>query len=283
MNKLPKRTRNSLQKEAIQWDAAISGESSEEVQELLNNAEPFRVPRPARQPVSLRMDPRLVRRTGRIALILDDFGYQDRELVSGFCALTQRVTFSVLPNERHSVWTAQQATSNGHGVMVHLPMEPLDFPERDPGPCAIFADYGEARIQTLTRQGLTAVPGARGINNHMGSRVTEDLQATLAVLKEVGRHRFFFVDSMTSLRSVAYTLAQELGVPSGRNVMFLDRRERTADVVGALHKLAIRARQEGTVIAIGHAKKNTLAALQDVLPELEAEGFEFIKAEDAVQ
>lgn len=57
MNRLPRKTRNSLQKEAIQWDTAISGESSEEIQELLNNAETFRVPRPARQPVSLRMDP----------------------------------------------------------------------------------------------------------------------------------------------------------------------------------------------------------------------------------
>ena len=57
MNRLPRKTRNRLQKEAIQWDTAISGESSEEIQELLNNAETFRVPRPARQPVSLRMDP----------------------------------------------------------------------------------------------------------------------------------------------------------------------------------------------------------------------------------
>ena len=57
MSRLPKKTRNSLQKEAIKWDAAISGESPEQIQKLLNDAEPFKVPRPARQPVSLRMDP----------------------------------------------------------------------------------------------------------------------------------------------------------------------------------------------------------------------------------
>ena len=57
MSRLPKKTRNSLQKEAIKWDAAISGESPEQIQELLNDAELFSVPRPARQPVSLRMDP----------------------------------------------------------------------------------------------------------------------------------------------------------------------------------------------------------------------------------
>jgi len=57
MSRLPKKTRNSLKKEAIQWDTAISGESPEQIQELLNDAEPFKVPRPARQPVSLRIDP----------------------------------------------------------------------------------------------------------------------------------------------------------------------------------------------------------------------------------
>ena len=68
MKRLPRETRNSLQKEAIQWEAAISRESSEEIQELLNNAESFRVPRPARQPVSLRMDPfdiSIIRRLAR--------------------------------------------------------------------------------------------------------------------------------------------------------------------------------------------------------------------------
>jgi len=57
MSRLPKKTRNSLKKEAIRWATAISGESPEQIQELLNDAEPFKVPRLARQPVSLRMDP----------------------------------------------------------------------------------------------------------------------------------------------------------------------------------------------------------------------------------
>jgi len=57
MSRLSRKTRDDLKKEAIQWDTAISGESPEQIQELLNDAEPFKVPRPARQPVSLRMDP----------------------------------------------------------------------------------------------------------------------------------------------------------------------------------------------------------------------------------
>lgn len=57
MSELPKKKRDSLKKEAIKWDTTISGESSEQIQELLNDAEPFKALRPPRQPVSLRMDP----------------------------------------------------------------------------------------------------------------------------------------------------------------------------------------------------------------------------------
>ena len=57
MSKLPKKTRNGLKKEATQWDTAISVERPGQIQELLNDAEPFKVPRPARQAVSVRMDP----------------------------------------------------------------------------------------------------------------------------------------------------------------------------------------------------------------------------------
>lgn len=67
MSTIPKKKRNSLRKEAIKWDSAISRETPEQVQEMLNNSEPFKVPRPARQPVSIRMDPFDVSMVKRLA------------------------------------------------------------------------------------------------------------------------------------------------------------------------------------------------------------------------
>ena len=57
MSRLPKEIRNNLKEEAKEWEIAVAGESPEQVQKLLDKAETFKVPRPARQPVSLRMDP----------------------------------------------------------------------------------------------------------------------------------------------------------------------------------------------------------------------------------
>jgi polysaccharide deacetylase 2 family uncharacterized protein YibQ len=233
--------------------------------------------------LTLRANPNLARTAGRIAIIVDDFGYQDGALIEAFCALKQRVTMSIFPGFEQTTWIAEQAAKGGHGVMVHMPMEPIDYPHRDPGSNAIFADYSSERIRTLTRQALAAVPHARGLNNHMGSRVTQDREAIGPVLREVARYGFFFVDSVTSPHSVAFAMAQELGMPSGRNRQFLDRKETQPEVERALESLAMRARREGTVIGIGHAKSVTLAAFERMLPELESRGIEFITAAEAVR
>ncbi len=233
--------------------------------------------------ITLRANPNLARVVGRIAIVVDDFGYQDRALIEGFCALQQPVTLSIFPHEELSRWIAEKAATHGHRVMVHLPMEPIDYPARDPGPDAIFEDYSYERIQQITRDALDMVPHAVGMNNHMGSRVTEDRTVMGAVLREVKDQGFFFIDSVTSPNSVAYEVAQEMQVPSGRNTLFLDRNEETEAVEKLLFALAAWSRQEGTVIGIGHAKRNTLTAFQRVLPELEKQGFVFIGADEAVR
>jgi len=57
MSRIPEKIGKDLKQEAVRWDKEISGETPEQIQELLNESEPFQVPRPPRQPVSLRMDP----------------------------------------------------------------------------------------------------------------------------------------------------------------------------------------------------------------------------------
>lgn len=233
--------------------------------------------------ITLVRNDKLKRRTGRLAIIIDDFGYQDRGLIAGFCAVLQPLTFSIFPHEEETIWTSVQARKCGHGVMVHLPMEPIDYPARDPGSNAIFTDYSPERIRKLAEDALMAVPGARGVNNHMGSRATENEAVMKTVMAVIRDRDFYFVDSVTSRLSVAYDVAQKSGIRSARNTMFLDHVEDMESVVKKLYELAKRARAEGTVIGIGHAKEGTLKALLQVLPELQADGFEFVLAQDAVR
>jgi len=233
--------------------------------------------------ITLRRSAYVKRTHGRIALIIDDCGYQSKELLAGFCALPIPITLSIFPDERETAWVARLAANSGHEVMVHLPMEPIDYPKRDPGQGAVFSHYDYDRIRAVTRHAIEAVPGARGLNNHMGSRVTEDRRIIGYVLDEIKAQDLFFVDSVTSQHSVAYNVSLEMGIPSGRNAQFLDLTDTPERISDSLRDLSMWARQHGTAIGIAHARATTLSALQNLIPQLREEGFEFVTVSSAIR
>ena len=69
---------------------------------------------------------------------------------------------------------------------------------------------------------LKAVPNVIGVNNHMGSFLTQDRKAMAVVLGEIKRKGLFFVDSRTTSKTVAYDVARKLGLKSAMRDVFLD-------------------------------------------------------------
>ncbi|MCK5381910.1 MAG: divergent polysaccharide deacetylase family protein [Candidatus Latescibacteria bacterium] len=233
--------------------------------------------------VTLVRDAEIVRRAGRIGIILDDFGPQTTKRIEPFCRISQRLTLSVFPNGKRSGEVAETIHGSGHQVMIHLPMEPHHYPKEDPGEDAIYVWQSVEEIRKRTRTAIGTVPHAVGLNNHMGSRATEDEQVMRAVLGEVKRKKLFFVDSYTSSRSVAFEVAKAMKVRCARRAVFLDHVDDPQAIRMALAKLANLAAQNGSALGIGHPRLNTLDVLKDVLPKLQKQGFQFVWASELVE
>ena len=127
-----------------------------------------------------------------------------------------------------------------------------------------------ATIIAQVQKDLQDVPKAIGVNNHMGSRFTNDHQGMLAALTAIKGQSLFFVDSMTSSQSIAYETAQELGIKTARRDIFLDNEQNGAKIKAQLDKLVKRAKQNGSAIGIGHPYPATLATLKKELVAGEA-------------
>ena len=226
----------------------------------------------------LESDARTERETGQIAIVLDDFGYakESKWLFERFCALPYPLTLAILPNEGRVRALIDRARSNGHELLVHLPMEPEDYPEKDPGDDAVLVNQEEKTIRRLVRSAIRRVPGAVGVNNHMGSRATADARVMEQVLREVARQGMFFLDSRTSSASVAYTVARRMKVPALSRDLFIDPVDDAASVEKRLWELATLAARNGRAVGIGHDREQTLLALEAVLPRLEARGFQLV-------
>jgi polysaccharide deacetylase 2 family uncharacterized protein YibQ len=217
----------------------------------------------------------------RLAIILDDLG-SDRGAAEAIFALRYPLTISVLPNHEHSNEIAEEAERRGYQVLLHLPMQSVG--NEKPEAQELRPGMSAAEVSSLVAQLLQSVPGAVGVNNHQGSQATSDpalMNELMPVLRD--RH-LFYIDSRTTVATVAYDTAQSLRVPSAfRNVPFLD------DVaeVGAVRKqleLALHgAREKGQAVAIGHPHPATLEALREILPRAQSEGVRLTFASDLVQ
>lgn len=218
-----------------------------------------------------------------IAIIIDDLGH-DRRSALRTATLPAPVTLAIMPHTPFAAYAAKQAIRHGQEVMLHLPMEAENG--QHPGTGSIVSDMDEQQTREAVRAALKSVPDARGVNNHMGSRLSREhdhLAWIMAELREADRE-LYFVDSRTHPLSLGQHIAAWARLPNARRDVFLDSRPNDADFVRLqLDILAQRARQQGKALAIGHPHAETLEVLQHMLPQLEARGFRLVTVSEYIR
>jgi hypothetical protein len=216
----------------------------------------------------------------RLALIIDDLGYAEPELVTRLVAQPVPFTVAVLPYLEHSRPSAEIARRAGKEIILHLPMEGRE--EKDPGPDALLDRLPPAELKARTRKALADIPGIAGANNHMGSRLTADRGRMRLVLEEFRGRNLFFVDSRTTKDTVAYEVAKELGLAAASRKVFLDDSKDFEEIRKQWERAVALAKQDGEAIAIGHIYPETVAALEKLIPATKGE-VRFVKAGEVVK
>jgi len=228
-----------------------------------------------------RTENRERRTRARIVLIIDDVGF-DRQPLDAAMRIDPNVNFSILPNARHALEDANLLHDRGFEVLCHLPMEPEQFPRISPGEGAVLTSMSDAEIARTTAAGLQAVPYARGVNNHMGSRATADRRVMESVLDALPAG-MYFVDSRTTASSVAAAMARERRIRTATRNVFLDDVANEVAVRQQLRELAREADAHGVAIGIGHMYPATVRVLLAEVPALKRQGFRFVRASEAVR
>ena len=211
-----------------------------------------------------------VSRMPTLSLVMDDLGQspaRDRRVL----ALPGPVTLAILPDTPQSAELARQARKAGKTVMLHMPMAPAG------GPYAWQPGMAKTELLDRLDRALARVPQASGVNNHMGSQMTEREQPMATLMAELQQRHLFFLDSRTSSATVAAASAQRVGLASLSRDIFLDD-DPSPDAVAAQFRAAVKlAREQGSVVIIGHPHSSTLSVLERELPRLKDQGIEWIE------
>ena len=219
---------------------------------------------------------------GRLAILLDDGGHNLDQVVAA-AALPKTVGFAILPFLPRSAETAVALHDAGHEIWLHLPMEPENYPANDPGPGAVLMSMNSDDLRTAVHLAINNIPHVVGVNNHMGSKATADLKTMTWIMQELKTRDLAFIDSRTTIHTVAEEAAQAQGVPTNRRHVFLDNERSAAAIRVQLDEAVYRSRMEGEIIAIGHLDKVTIEVLSQELPGLGKRGADLVKPSDLVR
>jgi len=202
-----------------------------------------------------------------VAIIIDDMGY-NRIISEKFSQLNAALTFSVLPHSPYKTSIIKNASDHGIEIMLHLPMEPNEYPKVSPGPGALLASMSADELIDRLNRNLDDVPLAKGVNNHMGSGLTSSSFQMNQIFSILKKRDLFFIDSRTTKETVTWQSARLLQVPFSQRDIFLDHVQEQAFVEKQIRALIKAAQRHGEAVGIGHPYQVTLEVLAEMLPEI---------------
>jgi polysaccharide deacetylase 2 family uncharacterized protein YibQ len=203
----------------------------------------------------------------KVAIIIDDLGY-DRFIAKKFLGLDGVFTFSILPHSPHTKRIARAAVAKGYEIMLHLPMEPIEYPAVNPGPGALLTSmFPDELIETL-RKALDDVPSIKGVNNHMGSRMTTVSTQMYQIFSVLKQRNLFFIDSRSTAKTICKPSARLLHIPFAERDVFIDHIADPEFIRKQLRQLVRIAKRNGVAVGIAHPHKMTYTILRQELSEL---------------
>jgi polysaccharide deacetylase 2 family uncharacterized protein YibQ len=211
----------------------------------------------------------------QLVIIIDDIG-NNYELGNAMVELKGPLTLAFLPHTPYAKRLANKAYLHHKEIILHAPME--NTVKAALGPGALTQELTETELKQTLKKAIASIPHIQGINNHMGSALTQNKQSMKWVMETLKNEQLYFVDSLTSPKSVAYKLAQQQGLPSLRRHVFLDN-NKSLTSLNKQWKQALRiSKKYGSALLIAHPYTESHEFLAQKIPELNNQNIKLVPA-----
>lgn len=213
--------------------------------------------------------------SAQLVIIIDDIG-NNYDQGNAMVELAGPLTLAFLPHTPYAKKLANKAYLQQKEIILHAPME--NTAKAPLGPGALTQELTEIEFKQILTKAIASIPHIQGINNHMGSALTQNTRAMQWVMETLQDEQLYFIDSLTSPNSVAYQQAINHQLPALRRHIFLDNDKSLAALTKQWDKAIRIAHKTGHAILIGHPYAESHAFLAQQLPKLAIDGIELIPA-----
>ncbi len=213
-------------------------------------------------------------RGAKIAIVIDDMGVNRKQSFRAI-NLPVPVTLAFLPYASGVRDMAAKAKAKKHELIIHAPMEAISS-SVPLGGMALKVGMNGLDFSKEFHRMMGAFEGYVGVNNHMGSKLTQDKRSMALLMEHLKQRDLYFLDSKTIHSSIAAETAAQAGLRYAERDVFLDHEETPEFLADALKRVERIALRRGSAIAIGHPKAVTINALNEWIPKAKKSGYEFV-------
>lgn len=212
----------------------------------------------------------------RIAIVVNGLGIGTSGTSDALAKLPGPVTFAFAPYSINLEQLAARARSEGHEVLLQVPMEPFDYPDNDPGPQTLLTTLDAGQNVDRLHWLMSRFQGYVGISNYMGARFTASEPALGPVLRETAKRGLIYLDDGTSPRSLASQIAGANNLPFAKAEVVIDAVPTAVEIDRALARLEAAARDRGIAVGVAGALPVAIDRIARWAKAAEARGFTLV-------
>lgn len=208
----------------------------------------------------------------RIAIVISGLGV-GAKATEAAAKLPAAVTLAFVPYGSDLEAAARKARDAGHELLLQVPMEPIDYPDNDPGPQTLLTSLlPEQNIDRLYWV-MSRMRSYVGIMNYMGARLTATEAAISPVIKETAKRGLIYFDDAASARSVTAQLAGASNLAYAKADVVLDAVPTAGEIGKALTRLESIARANGTAVGVATALPVSMSRIAQWIKTAKSSGF----------
>ncbi len=204
----------------------------------------------------------------RVALVIGGLGLNSRATQAAIETLPAEITLSFSPYAEGLQGWIDMARAHGHEVLLAVPMEPVDYPDNDPGPLTLMAAGQASDTVKRLEAVLARATGYFGVTNNLGSKFLASDGAYQIFANALHGRGLAFIDDGAAARRVGP------GLVRGSAERVIDDQLNQTAIDQQLLALEAAALQRGQSQGSGLAYPVTLEKVAQWSRSLDQRGFQ---------
>lgn len=210
----------------------------------------------------------------RVVIVLGGMGISQTSTQQAIQKLPPNVTLAFAPYGNSLKRWMEDSRRKGHELLLQIPMEPIDYPQNNPGRHTLLADANLQENIANLHWSMSRITNYVGVMNYLGNKLLSQPASLSPIFAEFSKRGLLFLEDGTVKNSVGQGVAIKELLPYARGHVLLDNVRSRSAIAQKLVKLAEEAKRTGLAIGVGNAFPDTIDLVAQFAQQARQNGVE---------